>query len=169
VGHYAVELARRAGARVVTTVSGLQKAELAAKAGADLVVNYREPDAAEQIRSFAGPGGVDHVVEVALGANLQLDLAVVRRPDARIVTYAADGADPVLPVRACMTANLTVRFVLLYGVPRAPLRQAAQDITAALADGALTELPVHRFPLAGIVAAHETAEAGPLGKVVIAP
>src|SRR5215468_8963794 len=78
VGHYAVELAKRAGARVVTTVSGPQKAELAAKAGADQVVIYREPDAAEQIRSFAGPGGVDHVVEVALGANLQLDLAVVR-------------------------------------------------------------------------------------------
>ena len=82
VGHFAIELAKRAGARVVSTVSGPQKADLAAKAGADLVVNYREPDAADQIRSFAGVAGVDRVVEVALGANLQLDLAVVARPDA---------------------------------------------------------------------------------------
>src|ERR1039458_4521016 len=37
VGHFAIELAKHAGARVVTTVSGPQKAELAAKAGADLV------------------------------------------------------------------------------------------------------------------------------------
>jgi NADPH:quinone reductase len=170
VGHYAVELARRAGARVITTVSGPQKAELAAKAGADLVVNYREPDAAEQIRSFAGPGGVDHVVEVALGANLQLDLAVIRRPGARIVTYAAEAADPVLPVRACMTANVALRFVLLYGVPPEALDRAVEDITAALADGALTELPVIRFPLDEIAAAQDTLEGGAvIGKVLIVP
>ena len=168
VGHYAIELAKRAGARVVTTVSGPQKAELAAKAGADLVVNYREPDAADQIRSFAGAAGVDRVVEVALGANLQLDLAVVARPDARIVCYAADGDDPVLPVRACMNANVELRFVLLYGVPAEALIQAAGDITDALQDGALTELPVSRFPLDEIVAAQDAVEAGAMGKVLLA-
>ena len=167
VGHFAIELAKRAGARVASTVSGPQKAELAAKAGADLVVNYREPDAADQIRSFAGVAGVDRVVEVALGANLQLDLAVVARPDARIVCYAADGDDPVLPVRACMNANVELRFVLLYGVPAEALIQAAGDITDALADGALTELPVSRFPLDEIAAAQDAVEHRALGKVLV--
>ena len=46
VGHYAIELARRAGARVVSTVSGPEKAELARKAGAEHVINYREGDPA---------------------------------------------------------------------------------------------------------------------------
>ena len=169
VGHFAIELAKHAGARVITTVSGPQKAELAAKAGADLVVNYREPDAVDQISSFAGAGGVDHVVEVALGANLQLDLAVIARPDARIVCYAAEATDPVLSVRACMNANVVVRFVLLYGVPQEALDRAAKDITAALADGALTELPVTRFPLDEIAAAHDAVEAGALGKVLVIP
>lgn len=169
VGHFAIELAKRAGARVITTVSGPHKAELAAKAGADLVVNYREPDAADKISSFAGPAGVDHVVELALGANLQLDLAVIARPDAHIVCYAAEAIDPVLPVRACMNANVIVRFVLLYGVPQEVLDRAAKDITAALADGALTELPVTRFPLDEIAAAQDAVEAGALGKVVVIP
>ena len=53
----------------------------------------------------------------------------------------------MLPVRACMSANVTLRFVLLYGVPGPVLEQAAADVTAALADGALTGLPVHRFAL----------------------
>src|SRR5580658_1461726 len=66
VGHFAIELAKHAGARVITTVSGPQKAELAARAGADLVVNYREPGAAEAIKGF---GLVDRVVELALDAN----------------------------------------------------------------------------------------------------
>jgi NADPH:quinone reductase len=168
VGHFAIELAKQAGARVVTTVSGPQKAELAAKAGADLVVNYREPDAAGQISSFAGEKGVDHVVEVALGANLQLDLAVTRTT-ARIVTYAAEAADPVLPVRACMTANVVLRFMLLYEVPAEALRQAARDITAALAAGALTELPVTKFPLDEIAAAQDAVESAAVGKVLVIP
>jgi NADPH:quinone reductase len=166
VGHYAIELAKRAGAKVVTTVSGPRKADLAAQAGADLVVNYTDADAADQIRSFAGR--IDRVVELALGANLQLDLAVTG-PHAQIVTYAAETADPVVPVRACMAANMTLRFVLLYGVPRAALDQAARDITAALAEGALTELPVTRFALDEIIAAHEAVEAGAVGKVLVIP
>jgi NADPH2:quinone reductase len=168
VGHFAIELAKHAGARVITTVSGPRKAELAAKAGADLVVNYREPDAADQIISFLGEKGVDHVVELAIGANLQLDLAVTRL-GARIVTYAAEAADPVLPVRACMSANVVLRFVLLYGVPPEALGQAAVDITAALADGALTELPGTKFPLDEIAAAQDAVEGGAVGKVLVVP
>ena len=166
VGHFAIELAARGGARVIATASGPEKAELARKAGAAHVVNYRDADAAGQIR--AAVGQTDRVIEVALGANLALDLAVAK-PGSMIVTYAAEPADPVLPVRACMTANVTLRFILLYGVPRPALRQAAGDITAALIEGALTELPVHRFALSDIVAAQQACEAGALGKVVVAP
>ena len=135
VGHYAIELARWAGARVVSTVSGPQKAELAAKAGADLVVNYRDADAADQIRAFAPT--IDRVVEVALGANLALDLALAR-PDTVVATYAAEPSNPVLPVRDCMSANVLLRFILLYSVPAAALDAAVTEITAALRAGALS-------------------------------
>jgi NADPH:quinone reductase len=164
VGHFAIELAKRDGARVVTTVSSPEKAELAARAGADLVVNYTEPGALDRIRDFAP--AMDRITEVALRANLQMDLAL-STPDTVIVTYAADGPDPVLPVRACMTANVLLRFVLLYNVPEPALRQATKDITRALEEGALTELPVHRFPPGEIAAAHEAVETGQTGKVII--
>jgi NADPH:quinone reductase len=166
VGHFAIELAKRAGARVVTTVSSPEKAALAEKAGADLVVNYRSADAVEQIRAFAP--AVDRVIEVALGANLALDLALAR-PLTTIVTYAAEPSDPALPVRGCMSANVNLKFVLLYGVAPAALDQAAADITAALAAGDLTGLPVRKFALADIAAAHEAAEAGAVGKVIVTP
>ena len=166
VGHFAIELAKRAGARVITTVSSGEKGALAEKAGADLVLNYRTGDAAEEIRAFAP--AVDRVIEVALGANLALDLAV-SRPGTSVVTYAAESADPVLPVRACMTANVNLRFVLLYSVPAAALERAAADITAALAAGDLTVLPVHKYPLDRIAEAHEAAEAGVVGKIIVTP
>jgi NADPH2:quinone reductase len=165
VGHFAIELAKHAGARVVTTVSGQEKAELAARAGADLVVNYREADAASKIREF---GPVDRIVELALDANLALDLAVIA-PNSEIITYASTPTDPVLPVRACMNANVLLRFVLLYGIPAAGFDQAAADITAALTDGALSELPVHKYDLADVVAAQDAVQAGTVGKVLVIP
>ena len=166
VGHFAIELAKYAQARVVATVSGPEKAALAAKAGADLVVNYRDPDVIDQIKAFTPV--VDRVAEVALGANLRLDLALAG-PSTVVVTYAADGPDPVIPVRACMTANVALRFILVYGMPSPAFDAAITDITAALTAGALTELPVHRFPLSEITAAHEAVESGVVGKVIVVP
>ena len=120
VGHYAIELARQAGARVATTVSGPEKAKLAAAAGAELVVNYRDADALDQLRDFSRV--MDRIVEVNLPANLDLDLELAG-PATTVVTYAATAADPTLPTRRCMTANVRFRFVLLYGVPRPDLRR----------------------------------------------
>lgn len=164
VGHYGIELGRWAGATVVTTVSGPEKGELAKQAGADLVVNYHDGDVEQQIRAVVPH--VDRIVEVALGANLDLDLALLA-PGGTIVTYAATPQDPALPVRKLMTANAVLRFALLYGVPTEELVTASREVTIAVADGALTPLPVHRFTLDDVVGAHEAVESGVTGKVLI--
>lgn len=164
VGHYAIELARWAGATVVSTVSGPEKAELARAAGAQHVVDYRRGDPAAEILAAAGP--VDRVVEVSLAQNLGLDLAVLRR-GGEVVSYAATPDDPTVPVRALMTANVTLRFMLLYGVPRDVLADAARGITVAAGHGALSPLPVYRFGLDDVAAAHEAVQRGTTGKVVV--
>jgi NADPH2:quinone reductase len=164
VGHYAIELAKFFGARVAATVSGPAKAELARKAGADLVVNYRDAGAADQLREFAPQ--MDRIVELALGANMDLDLAVSGLRT-HIVDYAAEAADPVLPVRRCMTASVSIRFILLYGIPAEAADEAVGDISRAAAAGALTELPVTRFPLEQVAAAHDAVQAGAVGKVLV--
>ena len=97
VGHAAIQLARWAGATVVTTVSSEAKATLARAAGAHHVVNYRESDAAEAILA-AVPDGVDIVVEVAPGPNAALDLAVTKN-HGTIAVYANNGGDSVEPRR----------------------------------------------------------------------
>jgi NADPH:quinone reductase len=164
VGHFAIELAVRAGARVVTTVSGPEKGELARAAGAHLVVDYTADETLERLTAFAPR--MDRIVEVNIGSNLGMDLRLAG-PNTTIVSYAASGADPELPVRACMTANVTLRFVLLYGVPRPALVEGTRVITEALGEGALTELPMHRFTLDDVAAAHEAQEANVTGKVLV--
>ena len=125
---------------------------------------YTDPGAASQITGAVGR--VDRIVEVALGANLQLDLAI-SRPGTVVACYAAEPSDPVLPVRACMTAGIVLRFMLLYTLPPAILDQGVADIGTALRAGALTELPEHRFALEDIAAAHEAVESGVSGKVLV--
>lgn len=164
VGHFTIELARRSGARVVSTVSGPEKGELAIAAGAHAVVDYTADGALDQLTAFAPR--MDRIVEVNVGANLAMDLQLAG-PETTIVSYAASGTDPTLPVRACMSANVTLRFVLLYGVPRPQLESAAVAITEALEAGALTTLPTHRFTLDDIAAAHEAQESNAIGKVLV--
>lgn len=166
VGHYAIELAKHAGARVATTVSTAEKAQLALAAGADYVVNYRDRDAISSLHQFAER--VDRIVEVALGANLELDLAVTG-PATRIAVYANEPEDPALPVRRLMVANATLRFVFLYGVPAAELAEAVTWTADAAAAGALSPLPVRRFGLEDVVAAQEAVESGAVGKVLVTP
>jgi NADPH2:quinone reductase len=55
----------------------------------------------------------------------------------------------------------------LYGVPAKAIQAATRDITAALASGALTELPVQRFALDDIVAAQDAVRSGAVGKVLV--
>ena len=164
VGHYAIELARRAGARVISTVSSDEKAALARAAGAHETVNYREGDPAEAILALA-PGGVDRVVEVAPSENASLDVAVTA-PNASVVGYAS-GDDLVVPVRPLMTKNVNLRFMLVYEIPRDALRLAVDDVSAALAAGDLSELPAHRFTLDEMAAAHDAVAQNAVGKVLV--
>ncbi len=167
VGHFSIEFAKWGGAgRLASTVSTPDKAGLARQAGAGHVVYYTDPDAASQIT--AALGKVDRIVEVALGANLQLDLAI-SRPGTVVACYAAESRDPVLPVRACMNAGIVLRFMLLYTLPKALLDQGVADTGTALRAGALTELPAHRFGLEETAAAHEAVEHGTTGKVLVIP
>jgi NADPH2:quinone reductase len=164
VGHAAIELARWRGARVLATVSDDEKAALARAAGADVVVDYRQEDAAERIRSEA-PDGVDRVVEVALHHNVDLDRRVIA-PHAVVASYA-DGGPVTFGPRAFMGPNAVLRFVLVYTMPEAALRAAVEEVGRAVAEGVLTPLPLHRFALERIADAHDAVQAGAVGKVLV--
>ena len=171
VGNAAVQLARWAGATVIATVSSDAKATLAASAGAHHVFDYRDAGTADRIREVA-PNGVDMIVEVAAGANAELDQAVLR-PRGTISIYANEGSTPFnLDVRRNMGLNSRYQFVLLYTVGWDKIAGAASDINRAIEDGAFrvgeeAGLPLHRFALEETAAAHTAVERGAVGKVLV--
>jgi NADPH2:quinone reductase len=171
VGHAAIQLARWAGARVITTVSSPEKAALAAAAGANHVVNYRSEDSVQAIRA-AAPDGVDIVVEVAPAQNAALNTAVVSNR-ATIAIYANNGGTAVeLDIIPNMWVNARYQFLVLYTVGDDVLAAAREDVSAAVAAGAMgvgegAGLPLHYFPLEDTAAAHDAVESGVTGKVFI--
>jgi NADPH2:quinone reductase len=171
VGHAAIELARWSGATVVTTVSGPEKAALATAAGAHHVVNYREGDPAEAVLAVA-PDGVDLVVEVAPAQNNELDLAVTK-VHGTVAIYANNGGNELtVPLRETFSKNLRYQYLILYTLDDRLLRAAVEDVTAAVAAGALrvgadAGLPLQHFPLDRTAAAHDAVERGAVGKVLI--
>lgn len=170
VGHAAIQLAVWAGATVITTVSGDDKAKLAAAAGAHHVINYRNEDVQARIEAVA-PEGIDVIVEVNVNANLALDLAVIAT-SGTISIYADEAPELVVPVRASMTKNIRYQFILTYTTSDQQKKDAVAGVSAAVADGALRVgeeygMPLIHYPLVHAAAAHQAVEDGAVGKVVI--
>jgi NADPH2:quinone reductase len=169
VGRYAIQFAKQSGARVIATVSRDEQARSAKAAGADLVLNRHSDDLAARIREFTGKDrGVDRVVEVAFGANLDLTMQVLA-PRGVVATYAADmNPEPALPFWPLISLDATIRFVLVYVMDAAAHDEAAAAIGKGLHEGWLSHEVAARFPLDQIVQAHELVESGrAVGKVVV--
>jgi NADPH2:quinone reductase len=171
VGHAAIQLAVWAGATVLTTVSGDEKGELARRAGAHHVINYRDDDVAAAVRQVA-PDGVDTIVDVNIAANIETDVKVVAA-NGTIASYTDDGGGQVtLSARSLMGRNVRVQFLLTYTASAAAKANALGGVSAALEAGALRVgeqhgLPITRFALADTAGAHAAVEDGVVGKVLV--
>jgi len=171
VGNAAIQLARWAEATVIATVSSPAKAQLAAKAGADHVIDYRQQDVVTEVRKIA-PKGVDSIVEVSAAVNAGVDAQLIAMHGA-VAMYADDGgAEVTIPVRLQMAPNARWQFVLVYTEPTHAKDLGVEDVNAAVLDGAVrvgddAGLPLHVFPLAETAAAHQAVQDGAVGKVLI--
>lgn len=169
VGNYAIQLAKWGGAgKVLTTVSSPTKAELAAKAGADVVIDYRKEDVAARVMAETGGAGVDHIVEVAFGKNMPVTLAVLK-PFGIIAAYASDeDPEPRLPYYPLMARNAVIRLVFLYETPDDYEARMGREIAAWLVAGKAYHATAKVFPLDQVAAAHAYLESGAaVGNVMI--
>lgn len=168
VGHYAVQIAKWGGACVIATVSSEHKAALVRAAGADDIINYRNEDVAARVHKMTGGSGVDHIVEVDFGANIQTS-AKVLKPNGTIAAYASSRVpEPVLPYYPLMTNGVGIDLVFVYILPPEHRAAALADLGTMLDSGFLRHNIGARFTLEQTVAAHEAQESGNIvGNIVI--
>ena len=159
VGAYAIQMARLCGARrVIATTSGGKKAQHASAMGADAVINYREGDPAQAILEATEGRGVDRIVEVEFGGNLEITRRVLK-PNGVIAAYGSMAdPEPVLPFYPMMFAAQTLRMVLVYLLPPEARAQGVKDLNAWLEQGALTHPVAVQVLLAEGWRAHAACE-----------
>ena len=152
VGRFAVQIAKWGGAHVIATAGSPAQMAIAKAAGAHEVLNYREPDLAARIKAAAAKtpsGGVDRVVEVQFMANVAMDAEVLKTNGSVSIYGSSDNRDeqPVVPMRVLLGKGVNLRWVMVYALAPQPRKQAIEDVTAAIAAGALTPHAVESFPL----------------------
>lgn len=172
VGHYAVQLAKWGGAKVITTVNGPEKAAHAAAAGADHVIDYRQEDVVERVLKITSGEGVERVVEVDLFGNIADDAKLVREHGI-ICCYGSrigvGSTDPVFPTVPLLQKNITVRLIHLYNIPVQARSDAIRDIGAWAGIQTAKFAISKAYSLDQAVVAHEAVEqGGKLGQVVLA-
>ncbi len=163
VASIAAQLARAAGATVVGTVRRSADLAQVPDAWCDQVVALDADPAAE----ILAQGRVDRVVEVAFGANINLNTAVVAG-GAIIAAYATGPGEVWLPFWDLLFANVTIRLCGSDDFPSEARCRAVRDLTEAAAAGRLT-LPISEpLPLERCAEAHDRVDAGSRQRVLLA-
>jgi NADPH2:quinone reductase len=155
VGLCAVRLARQAGAQVIGTVRSSSDEATAREAGAHEVVPS-DQELVARVRSLAADG-IDHIVEVAFGANIENDIELLKMGGS-VATYATDSATPKIPVWQMVFKNVRVFFLGSDDFPKDAKMLAAEDLNRALEAGWSGFEIGERIPLSDIARAHELAE-----------
>ena len=167
VGHYAIQWAKRADARVIATASNPDDAAACLEAGADHVVDHRSDTFADDVLAANGDMRVDRIIDVEFGANLPVSLQVLRT-GGTIATYSSTQvAEPVLPFFQMLYQDITLRFVIVYAMPEAAKQAAIDDIATALSDDELQHRIAKVLPLEEIATGNELIEQGTIRGAVL--
>ncbi|MGB0625429.1 MAG: NADPH:quinone reductase [Alphaproteobacteria bacterium] len=168
VGNYAVQMARNGGATVIGTVSSDEKAARAIEDGASHAINYKTEDVAARVMELTDGKGVDRVVEVELGGNIETTAKVLKTGG--VIAAYASMAQPIVPFSfyGFLMKSPTLRIIGCFTMPEDFKMQSVADISRWMDEGKLTSRVAAEFPLDEISAAHEMVEAGrQVGGVVV--
>jgi len=179
-GQYAIQLAKAFGAgMVVGAASSTAKRDAAQAAGADHVVDYTQPDWAEQVRMLTDGRGVDIMLESTGGVVFAQSLRALA-PFGRLVVYGMASREPLVldaeairhtfydpsPNQSLHVFNLGLYF----GMRPEVCVAAMHDLIGMVASGQIRVPVSHVLPLKQAAEAHRLIETRQtVGKVILKP
>ena len=168
VGFYGIQLAKWAGANVISTVSSEKKAKIAKDAGADLILNYKEDDIVNSVLDYTKGDGVDRVLEVEFGGNILINQNIVK-PNGTIAAYAsATVMEPTLPFYNLMFKGIKINTFLIYSISKEERKTVTGGISKALNENAIKHIIASTHSIESVVDAHYAVESNKnIGNVII--
>lgn len=174
VGSMVVQMAKAAGARVITTGGSDEKCARAKELGADVAVNYKTQDVAAAIKEFA-PKGVNVVWETLREPDLDALISYLAERG-RLILMAGRDARPPFPVGPFYVKGCSLHGVVMFKATADELRACSVDMNRWMSAGQLKAQIGKTLPLAEAAAAHRLQEENTLqksgtlaGKIVLKP
>lgn len=173
VGRLLIQIAKRVGAEVFTTVGSDHKAEVAASAGADHVIRYEQTPFAEAVTAVAGERPLDVVYDGVGAATFEDGLGLLKRRGMMVTFGNASGPVPdVSPLTLSRQGSLYLTRPTLgdHIAHRAELQLRSSDLFSWISDGSLDVLVGQTYPLADAATAQEDLESrASMGKLLLIP
>jgi NADPH2:quinone reductase len=169
VGSAAVQLAAKAGARVIGTGSS-QQLDALRRLGLHDGIDYTTEDVRKRVLDLTDGVGVDLVVDPVGGPTTQ-ELILATREGGTITFIGASAGQPLIDPVTLVLGGVTMKGFMLSKMFHTPrVRAYLADIFRRIAEGDLDVLIDRTFPLADATDAHRYAEQrGRLGRVVMTP
>jgi NADPH2:quinone reductase len=175
VGSMVLQMAKAAGARVITTVGSAAKAEICRGWGADVVLNYKTDDVVEAINRATSGQGVDVWYETQREPDFLKAIPLIRRRG-RMIIMAGRQAQPTFPVGPFYTKDLSLFGFAMFLATPDEQRVAADDMNRWMGSGKLGVRIGQTFKLSEAAASHRLQEENTLqkqgsltGKIVLVP
>ena len=166
-----IQLLKRKGVTVYTTVSTPQKAKLAKQAGADETILYKDEDFVARVKELNAGKGINVVYDSVGLATYQGGFEVLR-PRGMLVLFGQSSGKvpPIDPIVLSEMGSLFLTRPSLahHTAERPELLQRAAAILGLVGDGTLHLRIERRYPLADVAQAHRDLESrGTAGKLII--
>jgi len=168
VGTAAIQLAKRAGLKVIGSGGSDKGRQLILDEGADHVVDHTSDGYLEKARQLSGGEGPALILEMLANVNLAADLDLVAKYG-RIIVIGNRGEITINP-RVTMMKDLDIKGLALFNGTREQMESIVDDLLSGLSDGSLRPVVGREMPLADAAKSHTDVLApGAYGKIVLLP
>ncbi|MCX5377263.1 NAD(P)H-quinone oxidoreductase [Streptomyces sp. NBC_00091] len=172
IGTMAIQLGKAVGARVAVTAGGKEKLARCAELGADILVDYREQDFVEELRSATGGAGADVILDIMGAKYLARNLDALAMNGRLAVIGLQGGVKAELDLRTLLTKRAAITATTLR---TRPLEEKAAIIAAVrehvwplVAAGRIRPVVHATYPIAEVARAHRVMEASThVGKLLL--
>ena len=167
IGSFAIQMCKTLGCEVAVTAGSQEKLEYCRELGADILINYKEKDFAEEL-----PGWADAILDVVGGPYLEQNIKTLNTDGHLIVIAVQGGPKGTLSLGRMMPRRLSVTATTLRARPR-PMKAAIVDSTVEnvwplIESGKIVPNISARFPLEDAKKAHEYLDSGDnTGKILL--
>lgn len=167
VGTLLVQLAKYKGLKVIATASSEQKLQKVVELGADVAINYSEPDWTDEVLQATDGKGVNWIIEMVGGDIVGKNLKVLAKHGTMWIYGAASGQDFKVSVLSLMQKNHKIQGYWLMNEPVENRITFTKELLEYIKTGRL-KIEVTEFPLENAREAHEAIEnRKTTGKVVL--